>query len=323
MRLIFLALFVPTLMLASGCDGKTKPSATWEVAAQGLYAGAISDDGDLAVIGSLHHGASMWRLLDHERLFNWSHQSGEFADLVAADFSPDGSRAVTTDPRTIVLWDTSTGAALNYWTTPGTALDVKLLNDNRHVILGLDDHSAIIFDVQSGAYEMTFLHQGVVGAVAVDRQGKFAVTGSDDNTAVLWSLNSGEPVHTFAHDNPVRAVAISPDATYTFTAAQGDLVAIWNNQTGALAHTLHKGRNHGVVTARFSADERLLAVGYTNRKVSLFDVATGQLVQSWDPGTRHPMRATGATILELAFADNASTVYALSGDGRLLALPRS
>jgi WD40 repeat protein len=311
------------MILLLGCGGKDKPSASWQLATQGFYTGAISDNGDLAVVGSLNHGASMWRVLDHERLFNWSHQSGEYVNLVAADFSPDGSRAVTTDPRTIVLWDTSSGRALNYWATPSAVLDVQLLSDNRHALLGLEDHSAIVFDVQTGAYESTFLHEGVVGAVAVDQQGEYAVTGSDDNTAVLWALNTGALVHTFQHDNPVRSVAISPQATYTFTAAQGDLVAIWHNSSGTLLHTLHNGRNHGAITARFSPDERLLAVGYTNRKVALYDVSTGQLLQKWDPGLRHPMRASGAAILELAFAENYSTLYALAGDGRLIQLRRS
>ena len=305
------------------CGGKDKPSGSWELATQGFYTGAISDDGELAVVGSLNHGASLWRVYDRERVFNWAHEGGEFVDLVAADFSPDGSRAVTTDPRTLVLWDTQTGRSLNYWATPGAVMDVALLNDNRHAVIGLDNHSALIFDVLTGAYETTLLHKGVVGSVAVDEAGEYAVTGSDDHTAVLWALNNGRAVHTFVHDNPVRSVAISPQASYTFTAAQGDLVAIWQNDSGKMLHELHNGRNHGVVTARFSSDERLLAVGYTSRKVALYDVITGQLLQTWDPGTRHAMRASGATILELAFADNLTTLYALAGDGRLLQLRRS
>ncbi len=309
--------------LLTACGDSDKPSASWSLAAQGFYSGALSDNGQLAVVGSLNHGASMWRILDQERLFNWAHERGEYVELVAADFSPDGSRAVTTDPRTLVLWDTQSGRALNYWATPGAVLDVALLGDNRHVLMGMDDHSALLFDAESGGYEFTFLHEGEVGSVSVNQDGEYALTGSDDHSAVLWSLNSGEAIHTFRHDNPVRAVSLSPAATYSFTAAQGDLVAIWHNDTGQRLHTLYDGINHGVVTARFSADERLVAVGYTNRQVALFDVATGNKLQNWDPGTRHPMRATGATILEIAFADNAATLYALAGDGRLLQLRRS
>lgn len=319
-RLTLVALALITL---SACSNSDKPSGSWELATQGFYTGAISRNGQLAVVGSLNHGASMWRTSDKERLFNWSHASGEFAELVAAGFSPDGSRAVTTDPRTLVLWDTSSGQALNYWATPGAVMDVAVLNDNRHVLLGLKDHSALLFDAVSGAYESTLLHEGLVGAVDVTTSGDLALTGSDDYTAVLWTLNNGTARHTFIHDNPVRAVALSQQGNYSFTAAQGDLVAIWDNNSGALKHTLHNGINHGVVSARFSSDENLLAVGYANRRIILYDVASGRALQTWDPGTRHAMRPTGASILEIAFRENSATLLALSGDGRLLQLQRS
>ena len=70
-------------------------------------------------------------------------------------------------------------------------------------------------------------------------------------------------------------------------------------------------------------DERLLAVGYANQRIELFDVASGALLQRWDPGTRHRMRPTGAAILEVAFAENQGYLFALTGDGRLLELRRS
>jgi len=311
------------LALATGCSNEA-PDRSWELASQGFYTAALSQRADLAVVGSLNHGASLWRMADIERLYNWSHQSGEFAQLVAAGFSPDASRAVTTDPRTLVMWDTDTGQAINYWATPGAVLDVAVLNDNQHVLVGLEDHSALLVNAQEGAYQHTFLHQGQVGSVAVDQQGTTALTGSDDNTAVLWSLNTRAPLHTFVHDNPVRKVALSPQGNYSFTAAQGDLVAVWDNNTGQMMYSLHNGINHGAVSASFSADESQLVVGYANRQVALYDTRTGQRLKLWDSGTRHPMRATGAAIVEVAFASGVNqqgvSILALAGDGRLLEL---
>lgn len=306
------------MLFLAGCTGERSPAQTWEVAAQGLYTGALSEDAGLLIVGSLNHGASLWRTGDHERLFNWSHQSGEYAELVAAAFSPDGSRAVTTDPRTLVLWDTNTGRALNYWATPGAVLDVAMFPDNRLTLLGMDDHSALVFDAESGSYEMTLLHEGKVGAVDVMRNGEAALTGSDDNTAVLWSLNQQQPLHTYRHDNPVREVRLSPDGRFAFTAAQGDLVALWDNTSGERLHVFHKGINHGVTHARFSANNDSVAVGYANRKVVLYAVPSGRTLQRWDPGRRHAMRASGAAILGLGFGRDG--LYATTGDGRLLRL---
>ncbi len=312
-------LYAALSVYLGGCFAE-QPARSWELAAQGFYTAALSSRAELAVVGSLNHGASLWRMKDIERLYNWSHEAGEQAQLVAAGFSPDGSRAVTTDPRTLVLWDTTNGQAINYWATPGAVLDVAVLNDNSHVLMGMQDHSAVLFNAQDGSYQHTFLHQGQVGSVAVSNNGELGLTGSDDNTAVLWSLNTHKAVHTFQHGNPVRKVEISPQGNFSFTAAQGDLVAVWDNNTGRLLHTLHNGINHGAVSAGFSADESQLAVGYANRQVALFDMRTGQRLKLWDSGTRHPMRATGAAIVEVAFTANQPVILALAGDGRLLQL---
>ena len=302
----------------AACSGAEDPSRTWEVAAQGVFTGALSTEADLVIVGSMNHGASLWKTPENERLYNWSHAQGEFAELVAASFSPDGSRAVTSDPSSLVLWNTATGEALEYWGTPGSVLDVALLADNRHALLGLDNHTALLFDAASGAYQQTLRHEGEVGAVAISQDGKFALTGSDDYSAVYWDLNSGEIVHTYRHDNPVREVALSPTGKLAFTAAQGDLVAIWDNTRGIQLHELHNGINHGVVSARFSDDERYLVIGYANRQVTLVDVSTGQVLRRWDPGLRHAMRRGGAAVVEVAFKANSGAVLALTGDGRLL-----
>ena len=304
----------------SSCTPGDAPFRSWEVAAQGIFSGAVSPNADLVIVGSMNHGASLWKSPEHERLYNWSHAQGEFVELVAAAFSPDGTRAVTTDPSSLVLWNTATGEALEYWGTPGAVLDVALLADNQNTLLGLDNHTALLFNAATGAYQQTLTHEAEVGSVALTQDGRYALTGSDDYTAIYWNLNTGEPLHTYAHDNPVREVALSPTGRYAFTAAQGDLVAIWDNDTGRRMHTLYHGINHGVAAARFSDDERFIAIGFTNRQVALVDVATGQVAQRWDPGLRHTMRASGAAILEVAFRDNSRAILALTGDGRLLEL---
>ena len=305
----------------AGCSAENAAERSLEVAAQGLYAGALSEDAELLIVGSLNHGASLWSTPENARLFNWAHQQGEYAELVAAAFSPDGSRAVTMDPRTLVLWDTGNGRALNYWATPGAVMDAALFSDNRTALLGLEDHSALVFDAQTGDYQRTLLHEGPVAAVAVAVDGTVALTGSDDQTAVLWRLNDGTAAQRYQHGSPVRVVALSSDNRYAFTAAQGDLVALWDNRSGQRVHVFQDGINHGVTAARFSDDGTRLAIGYANRKISLFAIPSGAALQRWDPGTRHPMRATGSAILELAFGPGA--LLAVTGDGRLLMLRSS
>ncbi|MFT7651649.1 MAG: WD40 repeat protein [Limisphaerales bacterium] len=109
-------------------------------------------------------------------------------------------------------------------------------------------------------------------------------------------------------DDPARTWALTSQGIYSAAVSNsGELVVI-----GSL--------NHGVISARFSSDETLLAVGHTNRLISLYDVPSGRLLQKWDPGTRHAMRATGAAVIEVGFSSDNRTLLAVTGDGRLLEL---
>jgi len=304
----------------SACGGGA-PAAAYEVAAQGVYTGALSEHSQLALVGSLNHGASLWRTGEHARLFDWNHREDEFSELVATAFAPDGTRAVTTDPRTLVVWDTASGEALAYWATPGAARDVALAADGR-VLMGLSDHSAVLFDAGNGDHLHTLLHEGVVGSVALSDDARWALTGSDDNSAVLWNTATGEAVHRLDHDNPVRVVALSSQGRYAFTASQGSRVAVYDGARGGQVLLLSE-HNRGVTSAGFSDDERLLLVGYVNRTVELWDVTAGRRLERWHAGSRNPWRSHGSAVLAVGFADTPGRFFALSGDGRLLELRRS
>ena len=309
-RLLILA----SLAAVAACSPSQE--RTWELTAQGIYAGVISQDSRLALVGSLNHGASLWRISDYERLYDWNHKAETPVELVAAAFSPDGSRAVTTDPRTLVMWDTVTGESLQFWGTPGAVMDAKVLAGGTDVLLGMEDHSAILFDATDGTHKQTLLHEGQVTTVDVTADGELAVTGSDDNRSILWSLASGQAIAEIDHGNPVREVTLSADGAWLLTAVSNDRVALWQARSGTLKHVLHK-RNPGVTAAQFSADGSLLLLGTVNRQVELWKVETGTRVKRWTVRAKNPWHPTGGAILDLAFTNTPGQFRALAGDGRL------
>jgi WD40 repeat protein len=92
-------------------------------------------------------------------------------------------------------------------------------------------------------------------------------------------------------DDPARTWELASQGIYSAAVPNsGELVVI-----GSL--------NHGVISARFSSDETLLAVGHTNRLISLYHVQSGRLLQKWDPGTCHAMRAA---VIEVGFPATAA-----------------
>lgn len=302
-----------TLLTACG----DQVNHAWEVAAQGVYAGALAPRSGFALVGSLNHGGSLWSIPAGERLFNWNHASGEFSDLVAAAISDDGQRAATTDPRTMVLWDTATGASLGFWTTPAAVLDLALTPRGDQILMGMQDHSAVLFDAASGAHVQTLLHDGAVNTVSVDASGERALTGSADNTAVLWDLTTGQAIRRLAHTNPVRVAELSASAKYALTAVQSEAVALWDLQSGSRVAVL-QDRNQGVMSAAFAADDSTLLIGYVNRRIELWDVATARLRRSWNPPGKSFWRANGRAVLAVAFG--ASGYFVMLGDGSVVEL---
>lgn len=324
MRQSFLAFFLLTLLTACGGGDEAE---RFEVAVNGVHGGAISDDGFYAVLGSVHHGGSLWRLEDGERLFNWNHSEGEQSIFITADIDPSSRWALTAEAHTMVLWDVDSGQAARLWTAPGEVLDAELARGGSYALLGLADHSAVIFNSMRGGVARTFTHQGRVRSVGLSFDGRLAITGSEDQTAVIWQVKSGQALMTIQHQEDVQLVAISPNGRYAFTAAKYDRAEIWDVQSKqSLARIpLSKERlKRGlrVTAARFSQDGQRLLLGYSNRKVELWDMNKMAVVKSWKLSLRNPWQPTGASALDVSFAEQANQFYVLATNGFIYILQR-
>lgn len=314
-------------LLLTACTQDNAPEKTLEVAVKGLYAAAFSDDGKLAVVGSIYHGGSLWRLADGEKLYSWNHRQGEQSMLMAADFSPDGNWAMTASINSLVLWNTREGEAVRYWTAPGEVLSIALSSNGDFALLGLSDHSAVLFDVKRGGIKRTFVHGNRVRSVDLSSDGRLAITGSEDYTATLWDLASGKQLQQIKHDDDVQMVAISPDGRIAMSAAKYDKAVLWDTRTGDLLGEIPLGteklrRGLRFTTARFNSDGSQLLTGRPDEIVQLWDTASVQLVDSWKIPKRDKWQPTGAAVIAVAFDPNDNRYYAAGSNGMLHTLAR-
>ncbi|MBX2809974.1 MAG: hypothetical protein KTR20_15245 [Cellvibrionaceae bacterium] len=321
----YLALLI-VINLLYAC-GSGSENSRLEVATKGIHSGALNKQGDLAVLGSVLHGGSFWRLEDGERLFNWNHSNDELSIFIAADIAPDGRWAITAEAHTIVLWDTDSGQSARFWTTPGEVLAIDLARGGSHALLGLADHSAVIFNTMRGGVARTFTHQGRVRSVDLAENGRLAITGSEDNTAVVWRVNSGKPWMTIQHQEDVQTVAISANGRYGFTAAKYDRAQLWDLEQKRLLKTIPLSkeklkRGLRVTAARFSSDGEQLLIAYTNRKVELWDVASVQRRQHWTLSKRNPWEPAGVEAIDLAFTAKKNHYRAMGSNGFIYTLTR-
>lgn len=318
-------LFLISLLALSGCDKSLSPSDRIEVAVNGVHGGSISNDGRLAIIGSVHHGGSLWRLSDSERLYNWNHNKDELSVIISSDIDPSNQWAITAEADTLVLWDLSSGSAARFWTAPGQVLDIDLAPGGRYALLGQADHSAVIFNTIRGGIVRSFTHEGRVRSVDLSDDGKLAITGSEDGTAILWQVSNGERLLTIKHSEDVQQVAISPDGRYAFTAAKYDRAEIWDIEKKHSLKTIPLSKERikrglEVTAAQFSKNNQFLLLGYTNQNVELWNVSDMKLLKKWKLTKRHQWEPTGVSVIDLAFSSATNRYYAIGSSGFIYSL---
>lgn len=306
-------------VVISGCDNTTPPSASWEVAIQGLYSAAISRDSQYTAIGSIQHGGSLWDLEQRERLYDWNHTKGEYTGLVAVAFSPEGAYAATASHRTITLWETSTGKPVWYWSAPGDVLSMALTPQADFALLGLADHTAVLFDIKNGGLKRVFNHNGKVRNVSMSADARLILTGSDDRTAKLWDLQSGALLHSWPHGNQMITTALSDSGKYAFTAAQADKASIWDTETGQPIKEMPVKKGSYIAgaaytAARFSPSETQLLTGTNSQLVQLWDIQSGLEEKRWKITKRHRWKPSSATVLAVGFDQN-GRYYAIGSNG--------
>ena len=306
-----------SLLVACSADDPVKTSA---MAVQGLYSAALSDNGANALIGSIQHGGSYWKNTPSQRVYNWNHIAGQATPLISVDIDPSGDFAATGGDRTMVLWSTVTGESVGFWNTPGSIKSLKLTRNGDFALVGMDDQTARYFDIKNGGVRHVLRTGAIVRSVDVTPDGRYALTGDDLYQVILWDLTTGEARQRWQLDNNVATVKLSDDGAYVFAAAQLGDAKVWSGLTGAEVSTVNTGalqsRNVTISQAVFSASNRQLLLGQQNRRVNLVNVATGDVLRSWDPYLKDALRPTGSAVLALAFGTG-NTYYAVGSNGYL------
>lgn len=312
------SLIIAALALGlTACDSGQPPTKTWKYAVQGALSGDISLSGQHTVLGSIHHGGSLWDTTKGERLFNWNHKQGEYSTLRAAALSGNDKIAVTAERNNIVVWNAQNGQSWAFWQAPDQVLAISLSENGRYALMGLMNNTATYFDLAQGGGLYTFSHDAEIRAVAISGNGKLAVTGSDDFTVKVWDLTTGAMKHHFKHENQVKTVAISASGRYVFSTAQREDSVIWDTQTGKPLHSLAY-RNVNFTAARFSSKEDQLLLGTFQGKVHLIDVKSGTELKQWHAQAKNVLGGSASkAILSVAFDASGKQYYALGSDGMM------
>jgi len=319
-KLLTYLLGLGLLSLLCACEQADSPMQSLEVAARGVHSAALSNDGSMAIVGSIYHGGSLWNLTNHERRFNWNHKQDEQTTIVATDFSFDGRWAISADPATLVLWNTANGQGVRFWSAPGEILDVALGPGGQTALLGLSDHTAILFDIQRGGIRQILPHSNRVRSVDISRDGRLALTGSEDFTATAWDTRTGKVIARVKHDNDVQLVALSPDGATALSVSKYDKAVLWQTGSGKTINELpltdqHLKRGQTFSAACFDKNNRFLLTGRPDQIVQLWALSEGTEQQRWKLPKRSPWKPTSAAVVALGFAPDSQKAFAISANG--------
>lgn len=296
--------------LLSGCDDSLSPDQGFRQANKGFISAAFSRDGTIEFISSFQHGGSLWRTKDKERLYDWNHTDDGYSAIRAAVFSEDDKFVLTTEGKTVVLWDASSGESIRYWHSPSRILAVDIAK--QYVLLGQEDNIAILVNIIKGGVVGSLKHDGPVSSVSINDDANFALTGSHDGAARYWSLDSGMELQRMQYDQPVDFVLLSNDGKLALSASYQGKVSIWNTAEGSEVIILYR-KNPGVVSARFNSDSTELLLGTSREKVILWDLEKAQPIRNWLVPNDGPWHK--AAILSVSFDKDQESYLAAASNG--------
>lgn len=309
MRLL-LPCLLSLLLIACG----DTPTRYWETTTGGAYTATLSPNGEYALIGSVDHGGSLWRLKDGERLFNWNHAAGQFSKIIATTFSTDSQFALTAEQKRFVLWDVKSGRAAGFWPAEGGVLAMALSDNGRYAIIGQEDYTALYIDTATGSILNTLSHSGDINTVAISANGLVGVTGSEDGIMKVWDLPAGKETFSYRLGDDVSAVAISGDASLVFASLYYGKGKIWEVKTGKEISTI--GHNRTTITsARFAKDKQTLLTGFTARRMILWKVSDGSTVKSWRAVAPLFWRPSGLVVNDVAYSAQPNQYLSVFSNG--------
>lgn len=120
------------------------------------------------------------------------------------------------------------------------------------------------------------VHSKRVLDVTFSAQGEFLVSSSQDMNITVWDVKSRQEVHTFK----MKSVDMADiDVSSRNMLASGE--AIWDLESMQEIYVLERGSQFPASVA-FSPDGSLLALGLFEQQITLWDVASGQPVYTFD-----------------------------------------
>lgn len=188
----------------------------------------ISPDGARVVDLVDGHEAVLWDVVTGKRIVEFT---GHGSWLLSAQFSPDGTRIVTTAKNSAWVWNAVTGEKLatlaGHKDYPDNA---QFSPDGMRIVTASRDCTARVWDATTGRCLVILSgHKGEVLRARFSLDGARVVTISKDNTARVWDATTGKNLAILTGQKEALGSAqFSPDGTRIITSSYERTTRMWD-----------------------------------------------------------------------------------------------
>jgi len=311
-RLLKLSMTPLMAISLMACQNDTPADKTWTHDEKGLFTASFSSNAEYALVAATGGPARLIEVSSNQVKHQWQHTDSN-EGIIASAVSANNKFALTAEIGSLALWEINSGKIIGYWDFPRIT-DLALSTDGSHAVIGMENNQAYYFDLYYGKIIHTFDHDGSINTVALAANGQYAITGGNQHQAKLWDLKTGELKQQWSHTFKIYKVALSADGSYAMSNASLGKSRIWDTDSGKMLSQLPM-RYMTVSAASFSPNGKTLLTGRPNQRIDLWDVKTGELLNSWSPKKRNVWRPDTAAILALAFSSDGQSFTSETSSG--------
>ncbi len=251
-----------------------------------------------------------WRYVDRLCHSDLLTLKGHTSYVMAASFSPDGSRVVTASKdQTAKVWDARSGAEL--LTLKGHAHGVTSASfspDGALIVTGSYDKTAKVWKTESGALVLTLTGLGSpLHSVSFSPDGSRILAAAQHGPAKVWDARSGAELLTLEGAGGFASSlssSFSPDGSRIVAIANGR-VKIWDARSGAELLAL-EGHAPGNTSVSFSPDGSRVVAGCGDQTAKVWDARSGALLRT--------LKGHSAQVSSASFSPDGSRIVTASND---------
>ncbi|PYJ06511.1 MAG: hypothetical protein DME25_06480 [Verrucomicrobia bacterium] len=236
--------------------------------------------------------------------------------IYSVALSPDGKALATGSyDQKIKLWDLQTGKETKTFSGHnGCVYDLAFRPDGKILASASADRTVKLWDVLSGERRETFSQPlKELYAVAFSPDGQHVVAGGADNRIRVWQVSESAAETTnpilsskFAHEGAILNLVFSSDGQTLLSSADDRTVKLWDAAQMKERLLLEKQPDWPPALA-FIADKTVI-VGRLDGSLGLYDLATGKLTASVQPGSNQPNDADNSSPKNVKLAGASSIV---------------